>query len=332
VLRRIFSVRETIPVASGGVLTLLLPKWLPGFHAPQAPIELLAGLELHAMGERLHWSRHPTEVYAFHVDVPKGAQEVEARFQFLSPTESAQGRVVVTPDLLNMQWNTVVFYPAGHFSRGIRVAPRLTLPGDWELACALPVDSQNGSTTTFAPVALDELVDSPVMAGRYARRIELDDAGKVVLNVFADTPDLLEATPNQVEPHRAVVEQADLLFGPRPFDRFDVLLALSDEIGSIGVEHHRSCEIASLPGYFKDWGETFPRRDSFPHEYVHGWNGKYRRGADSWAPCFYQPIRNSLMWVYEGQTQYWDRVLSARSGLWTPEHALAALADIAATP
>jgi predicted metalloprotease with PDZ domain len=331
VLRRIYAVRETIPVAQGGVLTLLLPKWLPGYHAPQAQIELLAGLDFRAAGQRLHWSRHPTEVYAFHVDVPDGVGEIEAHFQFLSPTQTAQGRVIVTPDLLNLQWNTVVLYPAGYFSRGIRVQPHLTLPDDWQLACALPIESSDGAATTFAPVGLDDLVDSPVMAGRHLRRIPLDDRGKVTLNVFADTPDLLEATPEMIAPHKAVVEEADLLFGPRPFERFDVLLALSDEMGSIGVEHHRSCEIASIPGYFKEWEASFPRRDSFPHEYVHGWNGKYRRGADSWAPCFYQPIRNSLMWVYEGQTQYWDRVLCARSGLWGAEHTLAALADIAAT-
>lgn len=330
VLRRIFRVHEVIPVAQPGVLTILLPKWLPGYHAPQAPIELLAGLEFEALGRRLHWSRHPTEVYAFHVDVPEGARELDARFHFLSPTDAAQGRVVVSPELLNLEWNCVVLYPAGHFSRRIAVDVSLTVPGDWEIGTALPIASREDNTIHFERVQLDELVDSPVMAGRHHRRVALDDGG-VTLNVFADAPHLLEMTEEQIACHRAVVQQADLLFGPRPFDRFAVLLALSDEIGSIGVEHHRSCEIASLPGYFADWDATFPRRDSFPHEYVHAWNGKHRRGADSWAPCFYQPIRNSLMWVYEGQTQYWDRVLCARSGLWAREHALAALADIAAT-
>lgn len=329
VLRRIFRVRETIPVAKPGVLTILLPKWLPGYHAPQAPIELLAGLEIEGGGEKLHWTRHPVEVHAFHVDVPPGVSEIEARFQFLSPTSSAQGRVVVTPDLLNLEWNCVILYPAGHFSRRIPVDVTLTLPTGWQLASALPVESMDQDTITFARIMLDELVDSPVMAGRHYRRIALDE--RVALNVFADEPHLLDATDDQIAPHRGVVEQADLLFGPRPFDRYEALLALSDEIGSIGVEHHRSCEIASVAGYFADWDNCFPRWDSFPHEYIHGWNGKHRRGADSWAPCFYKPIRNSLMWVYEGQTQYWDRVLCARSGLWTREQSLSALADIAAT-
>lgn len=330
VLRRVFRVHEIIPVAQSGILTLLLPKWLPGYHAPQAPIELLAGLEFEALGKRLHWSRHPTEVYAFHVNVPEGTEQIEARFQFLSPTESSQGRVVVGRDVLNLEWNCVVLYPAGHFARRIAVATSLTLPDEWQLASALPVQSREGATTRFEQIQLDELIDSPVMAGRHYRRVDLDD-GNVALNIFADASHQLEASEEMLVPHREVVRQADLLFGHRPFDRFEVLLALSDDIGSIGVEHHRSCEIASVPNYFSDWDKTYPRRDSFPHEYIHGWNGKHRRGADSWAPCFYQPIRNSLMWVYEGQTQYWDRVLTTRSGLWTQEQTLGALADIAAT-
>lgn len=329
VLRRILRVRETIPVRQAGVLTLMYPKWLPGYHSPQAPIELLAGLIFEAEGERLHWVRHPTEVHAFHVHVPEGVDSIEASFQYVTPTNSAQGRVVVSQRLLNLTWNAVVLYPVGYFSRGIEIEASLTLPDGWSFATALPVEVQDGSSVSFCRVGLDEFVDSPLMAGLHAKKIALDET--VTLNVFGEEPEHLEASEEQIAAHRAVVEQADMLFGPRPFDRFEVLLALSDEIGSIGVEHHRSCEIVSDPGYFADWENTFPRRDSFPHEYTHGWNGKHRRGADSWAPCFYQPIRNSLMWVYEGQTQYWDRVLSARSGLWTPEHALAALADTAAT-
>ncbi|VWX47251.1 M61 family metallopeptidase [Novosphingobium sp. 9U] len=329
VLRRIFRVQETIPVRQAGVLTLMYPKWLPGYHSPQAPIELLAGLVFEANGERLHWVRHPTEVHAFHVHVPDGVDAIEASFQYVTPTSSVQGRVVVSQRLLNLAWNAVVLYPAGYFSRGIEVEASVTLPDGWSFATALPVETQEGSSVSFRRVGLDEFVDSPMMGGLHAKRIALDDT--VTLNVFAEESEHLDASDEQIAAHRGVVEQADLLFGPRPFDRFEVLLALSDEIGSIGVEHHRSCEIASVPGYFADWENTFPRRDSFPHEYIHGWNGKHRRGADSWAPCFYQPIRNSLMWVYEGQTQYWDRVLSARSGLWSAEHALAALADTAAT-
>jgi predicted metalloprotease with PDZ domain len=326
--RHIFEVTETIP-ARAGAMTLLYPKWLPGYHSPEASIELFAGLVIHAQGEELRWRRDPVEVHAFHIDVPEGATEIEARFQFLSPTSPAQGRIVVTPEMLNLQWNAVLLYPAGYFSRRIMVEASLTLPTGWHYGCALAPSATAGDTTTFETVSLDVLVDSPIFAGQHYRRVALDDRGSVHLNIVADAPDLLDATEAQIAPHRAMVAEADALFGARHFDRYEYLLALSDELGEIGVEHHRSCETVSVPGYFTEWEASAPRRDTIAHEYTHSWNGKYRRGADSWTPSFERPIRNSLMWVYEGQTQYWGQVLAARSGLWTRDMAMEALAQTA---
>jgi predicted metalloprotease with PDZ domain len=329
--RRIFRVREVIPVAKPGPFTLLFPEWLPGYHAPRASIELFAGLVLRAGETQLPWRRHPVQVHAFHVDVPEGVDRIEASFHFLTPTDSSQGRVVVGAELLSLQWNSVLLYPAGHHARQIAFDPHLVLPEGWRQACALARLAEDGSGIRYETVPLDVLVDSPVFAGRHAERVTLDDDGQVHLNIFADSPDLIALTPDTLAPHRGVVEQADRLFGARPFDRYEVLFAVSAELGSIGVEHHRSCEAVTLPGYFTDWQGSFSRRDTIPHEFIHSWNGKYRRGEDSWTPSFDQPIRNSLMWVYEGQTQYWDRVLCARSGLWTPEQAMQTIAVTAAT-
>ena len=331
IVRRIFRAREIIPVVSAGEMILLFPKWLPGYHAPQAPIELFAGLRITA-GERvLPWKRHPIDVHAFSIHVPDGVESIAAEFQFLSPTSPSQGRVLVGAALLNLQWNTVLLYPSGYFARRIEIDATLELPTDWQFASALRGTSQDDGTIRFEPTTLDVLVDSPVFAGRHFRRIPLDDRGQVHLNMVADSPELLDASPEQIAPHRAVIAEADVLFGPRPFDRYEILFALSDELGGIGVEHHRSCEAATIPGYFRDWDHSSARRETIPHEYIHSWNGKHRRGADSWTPSFHRPIRNSLMWVYEGQTQYWDRVLCARSGLWSADEALQALAVTAAT-
>lgn len=330
VRRRIFKVDQTIPVDTSGELTLLFPKWLPGYHSPQAPIELLAGLELWVGDERLPWRRHPVEVTAFHVELPYGATELSARFQFLSPTCQSQGDVVVGENLLFLNWNAVVLYPAGHYSRGIILEPTVVLPEGWQWACALDAAEQQGSRVRFAPVALDTLVDSPLLAGRHFRSVDLDCEGAVRLNLAGDTPEAVKASEDQLRPHRQLVEQCDRLFGARHFDRYEFLVALTDDLQANGVEHHRSCETRTVPNYFSEWDKTFVRRDTLPHEYLHSWNGKHRRGADSWTPSFDQPIRNSLMWVYEGQTQYWDRVLCARSGLWSKQVARDALAETAA--
>ncbi|ATQ41476.1 M61 family metallopeptidase [Caulobacter mirabilis] len=331
--RRIFRVKQTIPVEKAGPLTLLYPEWLPGKHAPRGELEKVSGLKITAGGKTLPWTRDVVRVFAYHVDVPQGAKEIQVEFEFLSATAPDQGRVVVTQEMLNLQWNSTAFYPAGWYTRQIPIEATVVLPEGWKFGVALDVASQNGSTTTFKPVSFETLADSPMFAGKYYRQVDLDPGGRspVKLNVVADRADLLEMTDEQVQKHRNLVVQADRLFGARHFDRYDFLLSLTDRMGGIGLEHHRSSENGVEPEYFTDWGRMASERDLLPHEYTHSWNGKFRRGADAWTPDYATPMRNSLLWVYEGQTQYWGYMLSARSGLWTKDEALGALAGVAAT-
>ena len=334
--RRILTVHETIPVVgtAGGPMTLLYPEWLPGKHSPHGPVDKLGGLIVHAGGTRLEWQRDPVNVYAFHLDVPAGVTAIDVDFQFLSPTSPNQGRIVVTPDMMNVEWDQVALYPAGTFARDIPVAASVRLPTGWQFATAL--EPETGAAVaggaTFKPVPFDQLVDSPMFAGRYFRSVVLDAGPRPVrLNIVADRPDLLAATEAQLAPHRALVREATALFGSRHFDHYDFLLALTDKMGSIGLEHHQSSENGSRPDYFTNWDKQADARGLLPHEFSHSWNGKFRRGADSWIPNFNEPMRNSLLWVYEGQTQYWGVVLGARSGLWTRDQALDVLAGYAAT-
>jgi predicted metalloprotease with PDZ domain len=329
VTRHIFRVKESIPVQSGP-LTLLYPKWHPGNHAPTGRIDALAGLVIQTNGRRVEWARDTVDIYAFHVNVPSGATTLDLEFQFLSAGDGNEGRIVTTPEMLNLQWISVVLYPAGHFVRQVTFEPSLTLPDGWQFATALEAQSTAGSSTTFRPVSLETLVDSPVFAGRHVKRVELDASVPVRLNVFADRADLLEAKPEHLDAHRALVTQAYKLFNSYHYDHYDFLLAVTDRMGGIGLEHHRSSENVTAPSYFTEWDKNSDTRELLPHEYAHSWNGKFRRPADLWTANYNVPMRDSLLWVYEGQTQYWGRVLAARAGLWSKQQALDALADVAA--
>jgi predicted metalloprotease with PDZ domain len=326
--RGIFRVRETIPVAAAGPLVLLYPKWLPGNHSDSGAIAELAGIEFTAGGKPLPWRRDPVDVFAFHLDVPEGTSSIEARFQFLAPTDENQGRIVTTPDMLNLEWNAVALYPAGYYVRRIMVDASVKLPEGWKAATALDVAGQEGSTIRFKQVNLDTLIDSPIFAGANVRVETL--APGVRLNIVADQPEQLAATKEQIQLHRNLVTQAVKLFGAQHYDHYDFLLALSARQGPIGLEHHRSSEDGVPAGYFTEWKDNATRRDLLPHEYTHSWNGKYRRPADLWTPDYRAPMRDSLLWVYEGQTQFWGIVLGARSGLLSQEETRGALASLAA--
>jgi predicted metalloprotease with PDZ domain len=326
----IFRVHETIPVQAGA-LTLLYPEWIPGDHSPTGPISMLAGLKLSANGKPLVWKRDEYNVYAFHVDVPAGVSSIDASFQYLSGRSDSEG-FEMTDRMMDMEWSKVVLYPAGYFSRGITFQPSVTLPQGWQFGTALETASQSGDTTSFKPVTLNNLVDSPMYAGQYFKRVDLNPGGDapVHLDIVADTPKYLEMSPEQLNVHRNLVTQATKLFGSHHYDHYDFLFSLSDELGGNGTEHHQSSENGLGADYFTAWSEGAPDRDLLPHEYTHSWNGKFRRPADLWTPNFNVPMGDSLLWVYEGQTQYWGFVLTARSGMWSAQQFRDALAMVAA--
>jgi predicted metalloprotease with PDZ domain len=326
--RGIIKVRETIPVAGPGPLVLLAPKWLPGNHAPRGPIEKLANLEIYANGQKLPWLRDAVDVYAFHVDVPAGVREIEARFLHLSSTAADQGRITVTREMMNVQWEAVSLYPAGYFTRQIPIQASLAIPAGWRAATTLRPTGGEGNRIDYGVVSYEVLQDSPAFAGKYFRA---DDLGHgVTLNTVADEAKELAVPAEVLAKHRALVDQAVKLFGSRHFDHYDFLHAVTDRMGGIGLEHHRSSENQNDPGYFIDWKKSLADHNLLPHEFTHSWNGKFRRGADLWTPDFRTPMRDSLLWVYEGQTQFWGYVLEARSGLSTKQEVLDKLALIAA--
>ncbi|MES2835694.1 MAG: peptidase M61 [Pseudomonadota bacterium] len=330
--RRIVSIKQTIPVAGPGPLVLLYPQWLPGNHGPVGPVDDLASIVFTANGQRLPWVRNTANTNAFQIEVPAGVTSVEASYQWLTPIDGSQGRIVITDEMLNIQWEKALLYPAGYYSRQITFRPTLKLPAGWNYGTALDTVSFTGGLATFAPITLEHFIDSPVFAGQHYRQIDLDPGGRspVRLNIVADNAESLAATDEQVQILRNLVLQADRLHGARHYNHYDFLLALTDKLGGIGLEHHRSSENSADPAFFTGWDTHLGDRDLLSHEYNHSWDGKWRRPADQLTPNFNEPMQNSLLWVYEGQDQYWGLVLAARSGLLTKQQAMDSLAMWAA--
>jgi predicted metalloprotease with PDZ domain len=327
VARAIFRVKQTIPVETGKPLILLYPQWLPGKHGPRGALAEMTGLKIRADGKLLSWTRDPVEVYAFHVDTPAGTKSVEVEFQFTSPVQGSEGRIVVTPAMMNIQWEQVALYPAGHFTRAIKVQPSITLPKGWTGVAALDGAKTTGNRIDYGVTTFETLVDSPMFAGPHYRKWDLGQ--NVTLNVWADEAKFLEAKPEQIAAHKALVDEAVILFGSKHFDRYEFLLGLTEELGGIGLEHHRSSENTRETDYFTEWADNGSERGLLPHELTHSWNGKFRRPDTMWTPNYSTPMRDNLLWVYEGQTSYWDLVLAARSGLQSKEMVLAEWAKYA---
>jgi predicted metalloprotease with PDZ domain len=336
--RKIFHAQLHIP-AKSGTLTLYYPKWIPGEHGPTGPITDLTGLKFTASGKPLKWRRDLLDGFTFHVEVPPGENEVTASLDYASPASYEPGYsagMAATEKLYIINWNTLLLYPAGYTSDQLTYRASLRLPTGWKFGTSLHVSNQADNKNNdihFAPVSLTMLVDGPVLAGEYLKVVPLSPPGEnppAELDLAADSAAALDAPEEVWEHYRNLVKQAGLLFGARHYTDYHFLLTLSDHVAHFGLEHHESNDSRIEERSLIEEDGRRLTAGLLPHEYVHSWNGKYRRPADLATPDYEQPMQTDLLWVYEGLTSYLGDMLAARSGERTPSSARDALALMAA--
>ena len=331
--RNIVHTKLTIP-ARPGAFTLVYPKWIPGNHRPSGPIANVTGLKFEAAGKAIRWQRDPIDMYAFHVDVPAGATELTAYLDTLTNSDSAGATgSAASSQLLDLNWNQVVLYPQGASADGVEVLPSVKLLPGWKFGTALPDSHTAGDQVTFDEVSLTTLVDSPLIAGQHYRQIKLGRPGEVpehFIDLVGDSDADLAMSKEDVTAYQSLVAETGKLFGARHYRQYHFLFTLSDQVGHHGVEHHESSDNSAGERTLLDPALHMLEAGLLPHEFTHSWNGKYRRPQGLATPNYQQPMIGDLLWVYEGLTTYLGNVLTARSGLWTPEQYREALAVTAA--
>jgi predicted metalloprotease with PDZ domain len=330
--RKIFHATLQIP-ATAGDLTLYYPKWIPGEHAPDGPVTDLAGLKFSAAGQTLKWRRDLLDGFTLHVEVPAGVTEVNAELDFLSPATFEGGFSAgssATDKMAVISWNQVLLYPKGYKSNEINYAASVKLPDGWKFGTPLPITSQSGNEVKFATVSLTTLVDSPVITGEFLKIVPLAQDPLTEMDIAADSAAALDAPQEVWDHYKDLVEQANKLFGAHHYRDYHFLLSLSDHVAHFGLEHHESDDSRIDERGLVDEAARKEEASLLPHEYVHSWNGKYRRPYDLATPDYQQPMQDDLLWVYEGLTEYLGEVLTARSGLLTIEQERDELARVAA--
>jgi predicted metalloprotease with PDZ domain len=335
--RRLFHVKMSVP-AKPGPMTLLYPEWIPGEHGPTGPIVNLVALHVTGGNQTIPWKRDGVNMYAFHVDVPAGVASLDVNFDFISPPEEGgfTSGSSATSKLAVLNWNQLLLYPQGADSDKAQFQVSLKVPPAWKFGTALPIRRETGNQIEFQPASLTTLIDSPLSAGAHYRTIELGSGNGAAhyLHLAADSDRALEAPPEVVNGFKNLVQEASTLFGARHYRDYHFLYTLSDHVAHFGLEHHESSDDRTGERTLIDADSMKVRGGLLPHEFVHSWNGKYRRPAGL-APNgedggFDQPMQGELLWVYEGLTEYLGEILTPRSGLSTPEDFREGLASTAA--
>ena len=323
--QKILHIHEEIPVKPGP-LTLYYPQWLPGEHMPDGPIIEMAGLKFSSAGTRIPWRRDLIEMFSFHLNIPQGVTVLTADFDFLlsAPAAGFSAGASDTASLGVLSWNQVLVYPSGFAVRDLTFVPSLRLPAGWKYGTALPGAKQNGDTIDFSPAPLDTLVDSPVIAGRYFREIQLTPGQNPphYMDIAADSQAALAMSPETEMQFRQLVAETGPLFGSRHYRDYHFLVTLSDDVAHFGLEHHESSDDRTSERSLIDEPNRIQFAGLLPHEFVHSWNGKFRRPLGLSTSDYQQPMKDDLLWVYEGLTEYLGNVLTARSGLLNKQQSL----------
>jgi predicted metalloprotease with PDZ domain len=315
--RKIFHATLKIPAAPGDLI-LYYPKWIPGEHAPDGPVIDLAGLFFKANGQTLKWRRDVQDGFTIHVEVPPGVSEVQADLDFLSPATFEAGFSAgssATAKLAVISWNQVLLYPRGYKSDDINYTASLKIPDGWKFGTPLPIASQSADEIHFAPTSLTTLVDSPVITGEFLKIVPLAQDPPTEMDIAADSAAALDAPQQVWDQYKSLVDQAQKLFGAHHYRTYHFLYTLSDHVAHFGLEHHESDDSRVDERALVDDTSRKLASGLLPHEYVHSWNGKFRRPYGLATPDYQQVMQGDLLWVYEGLTNYLGWVLTARSGL-----------------
>jgi predicted metalloprotease with PDZ domain len=331
--RNIYHAKLSIP-AKPGAMTLVFPEWIPGNHRPSGPLAGLTGIHVEAAGKAVTWQRDDLDMYAFHLIVPEAVHELDVSLDAITSNDSAGGTgPAASSNLLDLNWNAVVLYPQGVDSDSVEVAPSVKLPAGWKFGTALAPAHESGDEVEFAPVSLTTLVDSPLIAGKYYRRIDLTTGSERPahqMDLVAESEADLAMTPKDLAAYKKLVAETGALFGARHYRQYHFLYTLSDQVGGHGLEHHESNDSAANERTLLDPDLHLLNADLIPHEFAHSWNGKYRRPTGLATRNYQEPMVGNLLWVYEGLTEYLGTLLAERSGLWSAEQYREALALTAA--
>ncbi|MEO8372214.1 MAG: M61 family peptidase, partial [Candidatus Solibacter sp.] len=284
------------------------------------------------------WKRDGDNMYAFHVDVPAGVTALEVAFDFISPPESGgfTSGSSTTTELAVLNWNQLMLYPQGAPSDSFQYQATLTVPSGWRYGTALPIQRESGNQIEFQPASLTTMVDSPVSAGAHYKTFELgtEQGAPHYLHVAADSDRALEASPELIGHFKDLVKEATSLFGAHHYKSYHFLYTLSDHVAHFGLEHHESSDDRTGERTLIDPDALRATGYLLPHEFVHSWNGKYRRPAGLTAKGqdggYDASMKGELLWVYEGLTNYLGEILTPRSGLWSAEDYRESLAETAA--
>jgi predicted metalloprotease with PDZ domain len=206
----------------------------------------------------------------------------------------------------------------------IRVTPPRTWAGVWTQLAVDPKIESTPHTFAFLAHDLDEVVDSPILAGNPAvHDFEVDGVPFSLLNVGEGG---LWDGERSAADTRTIVETYRTMYGSLPLDRYLFMNLIVEGRG--GLEHKNSSVLMTSRYVFRRRPAYIDWLGLVSHEFFHVWNVKRSR-PEALGPFDYENENYTrALWVAEGVTAYYTDLVPCRAGLTQPEEYLKVLGDL----
>jgi predicted metalloprotease with PDZ domain len=310
------EVEAVVPTGGAGQLTLMMPVWTPGSYLVREYARQVEGLTARAPdGRALAVEKVRKNRWAVSTG---GEATVAVSYRVYSREMGVQSNWVDGGfALLNGAATFLTAVEPDARARPHEVT--VELPGRWKSSYSALADAPGAKPHRYVAPDYDALVDGPIYAGNPAvYTFTVDGKPHVLLN---EGENGVWDGPRSARDVEAIVRAQRDFWGTLPYDRY-VFFNLLTEAGG-GLEHKDSTVLMS-----SRWG-TRTRRgylnwlELVSHELFHAWNVKRLRPVELGPFDYENEVTTRSLWIAEGVTSYYGRLLVRRAGLCTDAEYLA---------
>ncbi len=292
----------------------MMPVWTPGSYLVREYARHLEDLRAVARGGKtLDVARVNKNRWRVTTD---GAAEVIVTYRIYGRAMSVQGNWIdASFALLN---------GAATFLTLADQAPRphevsLELPAPWRTSVTGLPRAAGEAPHHYVAADYDMLVDCPIYAGDPAiYEFQIDDIPHFLVN---EGEGGVWDGPRSARDVQAIVRAQKAFWGFLPYEKY-VFFNLLTESGG-GLEHKNSTVLMASRWATRTRNGYLSWLNLVSHEFFHTWNVKRLRPAELGPFDYENETYTTSLWIAEGITSYYDRLLVRRAGLCSVEEYLA---------
>lgn len=300
------EVEARIPTAGKAEVELMMPVWTPGSYLVReyaGKVEDLAvkkadGSPLTATKSRKNRWKVATG----------GADEVTATYRVYGRTMSVQANWVDSSFAM-LQGAATFLTLADGVARPHEIV--VDPAQGWKQSVTGLPAAPGGKPHHYIAADYDVLVDSPIYAGNPAiYEFTVDGVPHVLVN---EGEGGLWDGPRSARDVEAIVRAEKAFWGVIPYDRY-VFFNILGEAGG-GLEHKNSTVLMASRWATRTRASYLAWLNLVAHEFFHTWNVKRLRPVELGPFDYENEVHTKSLWVAEGITSYYDRLIVRRAGL-----------------